>query len=430
MRKLKNVLENVNTTSAIKITKNALTTMTLADIENLLEDKDNIIASAAVELKALKEENEINYMKIQDLNKRNAELSAELLEEKRRNNREEQYQEIDKLKKVIIEKSQLIEEERKRIEELRSEFNKRIDERNYLEEEILKNTVHVPERMLDNSEKTNLFQKIQSLRLQINKMKAENEKMKKTVEEHKTKYAESEKKKQTLADENKNLLSVQVNDTKTISRLTKERDEMKEKIKELKNEIKQKIELINKINPESGPGIQNNEQANKLVESQISVNNEPKRSQSKSKMNFTKKNVEPVEKKQTEIKLKEEKKSKSGASIKNIIQSTDSIKDIKNDETPEVILKRLVYFCVKKNINMQRHLMRYDITKLGKINQADFSKAVDELKLGFIEPDINKLLEISKSEDNFVEIKNFIGLMIKADNIYENTLKEFGILTS
>lgn len=425
MRKLKSVLENVNTTSAIKITKNALTTMTLADIENLLEEKDNIIASAAVELKALKEENEINYLKIQDLNKRNAELTAELSEEKRRNNREEQYQEIDKLKKVIVEKSQLIEEERKRIEDLRNEFNKRVDERNYLEEEILKNSIHVPDRMLDNSEKTNLFQKIQSLRLQINKMKAENEKMKKSVEEQKTKLAENEKKKQSLAEENKNLLSVQVNDTKTISRLTKERDDLKEKIKELRNELKQKTELLDKSNPESG-AIINNEQANKLAEGQNIVNNEPKRSQSKSKMNYTKKNVEPIEKRQNEIKLKEEKKIKTGASIKNNIQSSESIKDIKNDETPEVILKRLVYFCVKKNINMQRHLMRYDITKLGKINQADFSKAVDELKLGFIEPDISKLLQISKSEDNFVEIKNFINLMIGADSIYENTLKEFG----
>ena len=88
MRKLKSVLENINTTSAIKITKNALTTMTLADIENLLEEKDNLISAAAVELKALKEENEINYLKLQDINKRNVELASDLADEKRKSNRE------------------------------------------------------------------------------------------------------------------------------------------------------------------------------------------------------------------------------------------------------------------------------------------------------------------------------------------------------
>ena len=432
MRKLKSVLENINTTSAIKITKNALTTMTLADIENLLEEKDNLISAAAVELKALKEENEINYLKLQDINKRNVELASDLADEKRKSNREEQYREIDKLKKIILEKSLLIEEERKRIEELRMEFNKRIDQRSNLEDEILKNSIHVPERMIENTEKAGLFQKIQNLRLQINKMKAEHEKMKKQVEEAKSKVIEVDKKRQTLIDENKNLLSVQVNDTKIISQLKKERDDLKEKLKEMKNQLIQKCEVNSKLNAEKSQNLQIYEPINKIEENSIKIVNEniAQRSNSKSRAVFTKKNPDFVDKKgTTDNKTKEDKKL-TKQSTKNLASSSPSreiTKEIKSDETPEKVLKRLVYFCVKKNINMQRHLMRYDITKLGKINQAEFSKAIDELKLGFIDPDIYKLLDISKSVDDFVEIKNFVQLMIKADNIYENVLKEFGI---
>ena len=407
--------------------------MTLADIENLLEEKDNLISTLAVEIRGLKEENEINYLKLHDVNKRNVELSAELSDEKMKNNHEGQLQEISKLRQVITQKSEVIEEERKRLEEIRIEFNKRLEERGFLEDEMLKNSVHIPERMVENSEKAGLFQKIQNLRLQINKVKADGEKIKKQLEESKKKNEEIDKKKQTLMEENRNLLNVQVNDTKAISRLTKEKDDLKEKLKELKNDLKLKSEQI-KISPIVADQ-QINEVINKIEENQPNqvIENNAKRANSKIKTNFTKKNPEPFviekEKKVSDIRLKEEKTKKKLSSKMNVLNlspSKDFIKDPRIDETPEVVIKRLVYFCVKKNINMQRHLMRYDITKIGKINLTDFSKAIDELKLGFIEPDISKLLEISKSDDNFVEIKNFIGLMIKTDNIYENILKEFG----
>lgn len=402
--------------------------MTLADIENLLEEKDNLIASAAVELKAFKEENELNFLKIKDLNKRNVELTAELADEKRINNKDQLYKEIDKLKLVITEKSQLIEDERKRIEDLRKEFNKRLDERNLLEDELLKNSVHVPDRLIENQEKTSLYQKIQNLRLQNTKMKAEIEKHKKAVEDMKAKMNEQDRKRQAVQDENKNLLNAISNDTKSLALVKKERDELKEKVKSLQAELAMKIELINKANQDQN--LAPKEQQAKIDDTQ-QVNPENRRGNSKGRMQFTKKNPDPfqLDKNVIENKVKEsEKRVKISTSMKQIPSSPskESAKDFKVDETPEVVLKRLTYFCVKKNINMQRHLMRYDITKLGKINQSDFSKAIDELKLGFIDPDINKLLEISKSEDNFVEIRNFINMMVKVDTMYEHTLKEFG----
>jgi len=286
----------------IKITKNALTTMTLADIENLLDEKDKLIAAASVEIKALKEENEINYYKLQDISKRNAELSADLHDEKLRNGKEDQMKEINKLKLVITEKSQLIEEERKRLEELRVEFNKRLDERTQLEDEILRNSMHIPERMIENSEKAGLFQKIQSLRMQINKLKTDNEKTKKQTEEMKAKNKEIDDKRQKLSEENKNLLTLQVNDTKSISRLTKEKEELKEKMKELKNELKQKTELLTKgnegvvSNAVSGEGGCKFEES-VVVTSVTPVVGEQKRALSKSKANvkYTKKNPEPFQ---------------------------------------------------------------------------------------------------------------------------------------
>jgi len=156
--------------------------MTLADIENLLDEKDNTIKTLLVELKSVKEENEINYLKYFDINKKYGILEAELSEERLRSGKEEQLKEINNLKKIIFEKTDLIEEERKRILKLREEFGKRLDERNYLEDELLKNSVHVPERLVERSEKEELYQKIQNSRMQINKLKTENEKLKKQLE--------------------------------------------------------------------------------------------------------------------------------------------------------------------------------------------------------------------------------------------------------
>jgi len=245
--------------------------------------------------------------------------------------------EISQLKNIIMGKSQLIEEERKRLEDLRSEFNKRLEERQFLEDEILKNSMHIPERMVENSEKAGLYQKIQSLRLQINKMKGDYEKMKKQVEEAKGKYKEVDDKRQKLSDENKSLLNVQVNDQKIISSLRKEKEELKEKLKELKL----KNEIASKTNPEAGSNVNviSGEGVSKIEESQIALNvnqsqGDLKRGNSKSKVGYKYTMKSPdifrIDKKGGKIVVKP-----NPVPQEKVVITSESNKDSKTDEKPE-----------------------------------------------------------------------------------------------
>ena len=101
-------------------------------------------------------------------------------------------------------------------------------------------------------------------------------------------------------------------------------------------------------------------------------------------------------------------------------------KSIKKEESAEGVLERLIYFCKNKNVNMMKHLQRYDLTKIGKLNKSDFAKAIDELKLGLIESDIVKLLDWMKIQENYVEIMYFVNLMIQTDKDYVNFIKDHG----
>jgi hypothetical protein len=75
---------------------------------------------------------------------------------------------------------------------------------------------------------------------------------------------------------------------------------------------------------------------------------------------------------------------------------------------------------------MMRHLQRYDISKLGKISKNDFYKAIDELKLGFIDTDIKNILLSSNFKEDYLEIKIFISKMVEIDKNYELLIKENG----
>ena len=101
-------------------------------------------------------------------------------------------------------------------------------------------------------------------------------------------------------------------------------------------------------------------------------------------------------------------------------------KSVKIEESAEGVLQRLIYFCMKRGINMMKHLQRYDLTKQGKLNKSDFAKAIDELKLGLIDSDIVKLLDWMKIQENYVEIAYFVDLMIKTDPTYAPFAKDQG----
>jgi Ca2+-binding EF-hand superfamily protein len=448
MKKLKNVLDTVNQNMLVKISKSQLSVMTLADIESLIEEKDNAIRTLAVELKHTKEENEISYLKISDLNKRINELSFNINEKKFMSGIQSQNEEVDHLKRIIKEKTELIEEEKLRIKKISEEFNRKLQDRTLIEEQMFKSSVHIPERLLENAQNNEMYAKIQSLRNKNKKLVAEIDKLNKSVEEYKKQIDDFNKNTEKIKNENKMFLQTQVKDTKTISRLKKEKEELCLEREKLKEKVEQLQKLIDNMN-------MSKDKEEKMQNSQISQNKigAMKRAPSASRKSIVQvkedKNANLIKDQkdlEREKLLKEFKDIKSDLIKESQINITqkevNEKKPVSNIEEPllntqqtlsspveaDDVLKRLVFFCLKKNINMSRHLQRYDLTKLGKLTKVDFTKAIDELKLGFIDNDIYRLLQCVNTVDEYLEIKQFISKMIEKDRNYELLIKENGKL--
>ena len=65
--------------------------------------------------------------------------------------------------------------------------------------------------------------------------------------------------------------------------------------------------------------------------------------------------------------------------------------------------------------------MRYDISKNGKINEDDLKQAIEELKLGFIQNDLDKIANVCKSPNSKdISIDNFLNIL---KNINDNFRK-------
>jgi seryl-tRNA synthetase len=293
-----------------------------------------------------------------------------------------------------------------------------LHDKTLLEEQIFKSSVHVPERLVQNAEKADTFAKIQSLRNKNKKLRTELEKLNKTIEEYKKQIEDSGKNIEKIKNENKMFLQTQIKDTKTISRLKKEKDDLSAEKEKLKEKIEQLQRLLDNSNNINQSQILNNNQIRPNT-SQVMA---PKRNQSavKKKPELEKKEREDSShskiKKEPTVDLVDTKRVVTQSSLNNSITL----------EKQEDILKKLVYYCLKKNINMLRHLQRYDLTKLGKISKNDFIKAIEELKLGLIKSDISRLIENANLTQDYVEIHQFIDIMIEKDKNYEQLIKENG----
>jgi Ca2+-binding EF-hand superfamily protein len=414
MKKLKNVLDNVNQHMLVKISKNQLSTMTLHDLEDLIEEKDNTIKQLAFELQKVKEENEINYLKIIDLNKRINELNLDLNDEKYGSDKRAHSNEIERLRRIIKEKSDLIEEEKERIKKIREEFTKRLEDRKFLEEQMFNNTAHVPDRLIDEDKKNQLYNKLNKEQSKTKKLKTEIEKLNKQIEEYKTKSEENAKKLNSLREENKAFLTTQSKDTSVISRLKKEKEELKEgnnKLKEEKEHLKKQI--TNLTNVQSNNMLPPNTTATVV----------------KRKDSFAKAKPVPqssVDMDKREFGLSSLLNITSAIQKQEYIDKSVNIMPVGTSETDQI--KNFTTLCLKKNIHIGRHLQRYDITKIGKINRNDFIRAIDELKLGYIDNDINKLLDLAKLNDTYISIQGFLDSMIRSEPLYENVLKQGGKL--
>ena len=95
---------------------------------------------------------------------------------------------IIKLQKDIDVKTKEIEEERKKANEMKNNFEKMYKKKLLEEEEAkLANTVYVPERLIINKEKSELYVKIEKLRKENRKIKDEKKKLMEEKEELKKK---------------------------------------------------------------------------------------------------------------------------------------------------------------------------------------------------------------------------------------------------
>lgn len=431
MKKLKYILENANINLNAKVTKSQLSLMTLNDIEILIEEKDAAIKTLVFELKAVKEENEINYLKINDLNKRVAELVSNLDESNLRVQNLAQNEEIEKLKLILREKAQLIEGEKENIKILKDKFAQKLEDRSNLEDKLFKQSVHVPERLIDNSEKTIMYNKIQSLRNKNKKLQIEIEKLHKVIEEQKKIVEDFRPKHDSLKQENRNFLTMQVNDTKLISRLKKEKADLTENGKKLIDENENLKKLLNAANNALNISNSNNivnTSENNIINNKDSANANNNNNNNSDNHKLASKRAFSLNRRK-EVKKDQSIESASKNNITNSNKMVSTSKDLKNivstaEDSKELIFKKFVNISLKKNINMQRHLQRYDLSKSGTITKQDFIKAIFELKLGFIENEINKLVDYCSFNDGFIDISAFISFMSACEPTYDLIIKE------
>ena len=148
--------------------------MTLDDLEKLINDKDNALTGLAIELKAIKQENEINYIYLKEKNKKIADLEMQLKLLKENNNEEYNKNIINRLQKEIDIKSNLLDEERKKANQIKNYYEHLYKQKLLNEEEAkLASTVYVPERLIINKEKSELYVKIEKLRKENRKINDE-----------------------------------------------------------------------------------------------------------------------------------------------------------------------------------------------------------------------------------------------------------------
>ena len=108
---------------------------------------------------------------------------------------------------------------------------------------------------------------------------------------------------------------------------------------------------------------------------------------------------------------KEDLKNKQKIDL-NQQKQNDFSMNVSGMGTTDEILNNLCEYCIKKNINLKKHLQRYDISKNGKIRENDFRKAIEELKLGFINNDLDKLANTCKSpHSKDISIDNFLNIL-------------------
>ena len=223
----------------LNISKNKLSSMTLADIEMLIDEKDKLIKRLVLELKSIKEENELNYLKIKELNSEKINNFKNNNDKFLDNINNEKNNQIESLKNELKDKIKEIDDLKSKVQVITTTFTKRLDDKQFLLDEdfmklLNKTSEKIPDRLSNQEEVNSLRHKIQQQRNQITKL---NNNLKTNEENNKKNNEDLRKKLVATQNTMKIMNDSAVKDTNTISKLNKEKNSLKEKIQNLNKEI-------------------------------------------------------------------------------------------------------------------------------------------------------------------------------------------------
>ena len=413
LSELQKLIEENNAKKIVDIKKKEINNTSIIELEKLLADKENEIKALNIELDGARMENKNNINKIEQLNKKLILFEDKLHEEKLKNNSmnalNEYYNKnfIQKLEEEMHLKNEMIEREKAKINEIYKKFSS-----NYQDKTLLNNDPSQKNQKMAQSVQLNDQEESKEkteLKKELDKYKNKNKNLVQEIKKLKQDIEELEKSKNEISlelyknrEDKKTILDLQVKDNKKIALLNKE----KEKLKKENNKIKEEFEKL-KLR------LTDIEKSNDNL-SNINYNLEQKLKNKGTTSSVPKIEGPKIDKKNLNLNLNQHK------------QNQFSVKASSNMVKIDDILNNICKYCVIKNLNLKKHLQRYDITKNGKIGQNDFKRAIEELKIGLINYDLEKLHNACKLPDsNDVSIENFLNLLKNKNAEFKKFLDEY-----
>ena len=426
MLKLDKFIDNTNHNLIVKLTRKELELMSLNELEKLINDKDNAISALAMELKAIKHENDTNYIVLKEKNKKISDLEMQYKLLKENTNEDYNQNIIEKLRKDLEIKNNLLDKEKNKNNEIKNHYEQLYKQKIMKDEEDkLANTVYVPERLIVNKEKSELYKKLDEW---IKKYTKVNEKNKKLLKEKKD-LLESKKKIELdfQKEKERNTQGLQAQ-YKESNALKKEKEKLKKKNKELTEEIARLNQQISSLeyqisNPSHSERIRQvpNPQSSSVVPKPISSQNESL-----------------IKSQQDSSQPKQEGSAYVALDIHKKIEEEEKQKKEKEKPKPkpkivykggEKLLDEFAKFCNSKKINIRLHLRKYDTSNTKKISDEKFMNAIIELKTSFTENDIKELINFCKPKDGGdIVIEEFIELL--KEKGYNYKLKDETVISS
>ena len=236
---------------------------------------------------------------------------------------------------------------------------------------------------------------------QVSKLSKEKKKLNKIIEELEKSKNEINLELAKNKEDKKQILELQIKENKKINILSKEKEKYKKERNSIKEELDQMKIRLSLIEQEN----QKLSTLNNKLEQELKLRPKINRPPSAKK--------EEQKKATAQMNLNQEKQNEfSMLSNSGYFGGADEL------------LNTLCEYCVKNNINLKKHLKRYDIAKNGRIGENDFKKAIEELKLGFISLDLDKLANACKSpHDNNIAIDNFLNILKNKNQNFKNYME-------